>query len=169
MDTPLYEGQVTYTQDIFKQSLNVWFLKSKLYLIFLFPVLFIILGIVVLSQGQDSTILGIGIFLGIIILLIIALRYSIETKAAYKRSLEQNGGQEITLLTQFFDDKILLINTFTQNKVSYEYRILKRIVENKNLLILVTNAKLMIIIEKVKITAGKSAELASFVRTKLPT
>jgi len=169
MDIVLFESQITYTKEVMNTLFKAWFFKSKLWLIFLLPIAPIIVGIVMIIESGDFTALALGISLEIIMLLIIFIRYKVNSKYNYARACEQNNGQEVTNTVQFFDDKILITNNLTGNRINYDYSFVKKIVDDKQLILLLTKAKISIIIDKTLFVVGNAEGLIAFVKTKLNT
>lgn len=168
IDNVLFESRITFTKDFVKEYLRAWFFKSKLWLILLIPTVIAIVGIImIIVDNSDFQVLGVGISLEIIFLLVIFLRYYNGSRIMYARICEQNNGQETTNIIQFFDNDILTRNPLTGNKLNYSYLIVKQIYVSENLIILITAAKVLIVVEKIRFTIGSPDELIVFIKAKI--
>jgi hypothetical protein len=163
----LFESQVTYTHNVTRQSLWAFYLKSKQWLLLLFPILMIGLGVVLFVVEGESLLLWLGIIFAPVMPISIAVRINMAAKASHRQSHEQNQGYPLTNIVRFFHECILIENPMTGNKNMYYYHSIRKIIESKNLVILLTGARVMIIVEKEKFTMGTPAELIMFVKPKI--
>ena len=166
MDGVLFEGQITFSKANLKESIRAWFFNSKLWLLLFVPIPLIICGIFALIHNGDGAFLAIGIIFAAVMPLTLIIRYNLNTKLTYNRFREQNSGQEITHIVRFFDSNITLTNPLTNNTLNYNYSTVKKIIESKNLIMLLTEAKAYIALEKTKFTIGNQNDLILFIRSK---
>lgn len=171
MGNALFESQITYTKDYVKEYLRACFKKSNLWAVFFLLLAPIIVGITLIIENKNdynsyTPIIG-AVVLGLLLLLVILIRYYKGSSIIYARVCEGNNGQDRTNIVQFSDDNILLTNSMTENKTNYSYSLIKQIIISKNLIILITEAKLIIAVEKTKFTIGTPNELISFIKSKI--
>ena len=166
MEQILFESKVKYTRETMKSFMLAYILNSKTWLLFLLPIAFIGGGILLYFLEESTTALIFGVAIGSTILLFILSTYIKTFKIQYARSLEQNGGEEITIVTQFFEDGMLLLNPLTANKTRYSYDIIKKVFHNKRFVIAVTNTTVLIVVEKSMFTISTPNELVNFLKAK---
>ena len=166
MDNVLFESRITYTRDVVKQFVRMAY-RAFFAVCFSMPVTIIILGVIMLVGGNEGMVLYIGVLLTIVLPITAILRSKRDMNIIYARTLEQNNGQEMTNVLQFNDENIQIVNDLTGNKTTYPYSCVKKVICRKDLMVLLTAAKVMIIADKTKFNVGNPEEFLSFIKTKL--
>jgi len=167
MENILFESQITYTKDYIKEYLRAWFAKSKLWIPLFLPIIMIAFGIILIVEESNNIVLSFGFIFQITFVLGTLIRYYRGSSIIYAQICEGNMGQEPIYIIQFFDDNILITNSFTGNKNNYLYSVIKGVIHSKNLIVLTTEAKQIIAVEKAKFTVGNPDDLITFIKSKI--
>lgn len=127
---------------------------------------FILLALFVfyLCMEMFEIVAAVGAFFGIVLLIIlISGRYNL----GYKRYRSLNGDKDVEITVKINDEKI--VNTRQDGSISYfEFSQITRVVETKNLLILMLKYNSGIIITKNNIEGGTKEELIRHLLLKCP-
>jgi len=160
----LFESEFIHTKNAVKRYLGIMFKPIFIGYIIL-PFFAIAMGTVLFICYDDVILLAMGIILAICFPPLAFLLYQKNCKIIYARFLEQNHGREVIDILQF-SNVILITNKLTGNKFAYSYSCIKRIIDKKDIIILLTAAKLMIIVDKTKFTVGNLNEFIPFIKSK---
>ena len=158
-----FRCEVRHSEALYKELYSYMFFKRPIYVI-----IYILLGLCLLDWVLLLTVLGETNYL--LILVIVAFfvleyyLYSSSVKNAVKRGKEMYGGfaqDEVVI----YDDKLTLTGT---KGVTVELPLnkVKKIYVLKNLIVLMSDAKLMYIMTKSGFTLGTSDEFLDFLREK---
>jgi len=172
MGNLLFECQTQYSKEIINEYVNFYYKRSKsiLILMILISILIIIAGIFIAAFNGDNQGLTVGLAIFLLagtFALIFFRNIKLSKKTFYEENSENNNGEEIVQVSQFFESGIIRINPLNGNKYEYPYNIITEITESKNLLLIRTKAKQVFILEKTKFTVGNAEGLMQFIETVL--
>ena len=86
----------------------------------------------------------------------------------YKRMLQANNGSPSHLQQFFTESGVHCVNALNGNQSDYGYDQFRRVIESKNLLILVMVHRTCIIINKATLEGGSPAEFFAFMKSRCP-
>jgi len=119
------------------------------------------------SLNTGFIVLGVGLFMLIAFNIAIFIRSRIDSQRFYRQNCEKNYGQELVNIYQFFEGGICAVNPMTGNVLNYEYVIINKIINDKNFIVLISQAKLHFILDKTTFTVGSVDDFISFINSKI--
>lgn len=136
-----------------------YWLYYKPIVIFLFVLTILIILLSILFYDFNFAFLCISIMVCCLILSL--LMPSRLAKIQYRRLMEQSSGKDVVNRVSISEDKIIVENTSTSNKVEYFVSNIKKVKEGKNIFCLYTKAKVGILLYKEGFISGTKKELFS--------
>ncbi len=162
MKNERFKSSYKYTKELYKEFSKGLRWRERLY----YLVILVLIIITILSIGfiffLDYHFVG---YTSIVLIIIsIACVIIDRSKLNYKRMIESHNGKEVSLDILLKDE--LIMGKDGKNKFEYSYDSIKKIVETKNLIILVLKYRLGITIDKRSLTGGSLSELKNFLLKK---
>lgn len=139
-----------------------FWLYYKPIVIFLFILTILIILLSILFYDFNFAFLCISIMVCCLILSL--LMPSRLAKIQYRRLMEQSNGKEVVNRVSISEDKIIVENTFTGNKIEYLVSNIKKVKEGKNIFCLYTKARVGIILFKDGFVSGTKNDFYSFLQ-----
>ena len=140
-----------------------YWLYYKPIVIFLFVLTILIILLSILFYDFNFAFLCISIMVCCLILSL--LMPSRLAKIQYRRLMEQSNGKDVVNRVSISEDKIIVENTSTGNKVEYFVSNIKKVKEGKNIFCLYTKAKVGILLYKEGFISGTKKELFSLLES----
>ena len=140
-----------------------YWLYYKPVVIFLFVLTILIILLSILFYDFNFAFLCISIMVCCLILSL--LMPSRLAKIQYQRLMEQSNGKDVVNRVSISEDKIIVENTSTGNKVEYFVSNIKKVKEGKNIFCLYTKAKVGILLYKEGFISGTKKELFSLLES----
>ena len=139
-----------------------YWLYYKPIVIFLFVLTILIILLSILFYDFNFAFLCISIMVCCLILSL--LMPSRLAKIQYRRLMEQSNGKGVVNRVSISEDKIIVENTFTGNKIEYLVSNIKKVKEGKNIFCLYTKARVGIILFKDGFVSGTKNDFYSFLQ-----
>ena len=139
-----------------------YWLYYKPIVIFLFVLTILIILLSILFYDFNFAFLCISIMVCCLILSL--LMPSRLAKIQYRRLMEQSNGKGVVNRVSISEDKIIVENTFTGNKMEYFVSNIKKVKEGKNIFCLYTKARVGIILFKDGFVSGTKNDFYSFLQ-----
>lgn len=139
-----------------------FWLYYKPIVIFLFILTILIILLSILFYDFNFSFLCISIM--VCCLIISLLMPSRLAKIQYRRLMEQSNGKKVVNRVSISEDKIIVENTFTGNKIEYLVSNIKKVKEGKNIFCLYTKARVGIILFKDGFVSGTKNDFYSFLQ-----
>ena len=139
-----------------------YWLYYKPIVIFLFVLTILIILLSILFYDFNFAFLCISI-MGCCLILSL-LMPSRLAKIQYRRLMEQSNGKDVVNRVSISEDKIIVENTSTSNKVEYFVSNIKKVKEGKNIFCLYTKARVGIILFKDGFVSGTKNDFYSFLQ-----
>ena len=152
-------NEYQYNMDLLKEF---YWLYYKPIVILLFVLTIVILLLSILFYDFNFAFLCISIM--VCCLIISLLMPSRLAKIQYRRLMEQSNGKEVVNRVSISEDKIIVENTFTGNKIEYLVSNIKKVKEGKNIFCLYTKARVGIILFKGGFVSGTKNDFYSFLQ-----
>lgn len=152
-------NEYQYNMDLLKEF---YWLYYKPIVILLFVLTIVILLLSILFYDFNFAFLCISIM--VCCLIISLLMPSRLAKIQYRRLMEQSNGKEVVNRVSISEDKIIVENTFTGNKIEYLVSNIKKVKEGKNIFCLYTKARVGIILFKDGFVSGTKNDFYSFLQ-----
>ncbi len=140
-----------------------YWLYYKPIVIFLFVLTILIILLSILFYDFNFAFLCISIMVCCLILSL--LMPSRLAKIQYRRLMEQSNGKDVVNRVSISEDKIIVENTSTSNKVEYFVSNIKKVKEGKNIFCLYTKVKVGILLYKEGFISGTKKELFSLLES----
>ncbi len=157
---PKFESKYTRTKELFTSYYLTHFFSPLNIALFLSGICLYV-EILIFSYNI------VYVFLMAVFLAVFALRFITcfaNSKLVIKRDMEMNGGLPVEACVTLNDEKLDL--TTPLSTLTFEYKNIKRIVENKKLIVLVTKANSAIVLPKDSFTLGTPDALLPFLEQK---
>ena len=152
-------NEYQYNMDLLKEF---YWLYYKPIVILLFVLTIVILLLSILFYDFNFAFLCISIM--VCCLIISLLMPSRLAKIQYRRLMEQSNGKKVVNRVSISEDKIIVENTFTGNKIEYLVSNIKKVKEGKNIFCLYTKARVGIILFKDGFVSGTKNDFYSFLQ-----
>lgn len=153
-------NEYQYNKELLKEFFWLYY-KPVVILLFVLTILIILLSI--LFYDFNFAFLCISIMVCCLILSL--LMPSRLAKIQYRRLMEQSNGKDVVNRVSISEDKIIVENTSTSNKVEYFVSNIKKVKEGKNIFCLYTKAKVGILLYKEGFISGTKKELFSLLES----
>lgn len=153
-------NEYQYNKELLKEFFWLYY-KPVVILLFVLTILIILLSI--LFYDFNFAFLCISIMVCCLILSL--LMPSRLAKIQYQRLMEQSNGKDVVNRVSISEDKIIVENTSTSNKVEYFVSNIKKVKEGKNIFCLYTKAKVGILLYKEGFISGTKKELFSLLES----
>ncbi len=153
-------NEYQYNKELLKEF---YWLYYKPVVIFLFVLTILIILLSILFYDFNFAFLCITIMVCCLILSL--LMPSRLAKIQYRRLMEQSNGKDVVNRVSISEDKIIVENTSTGNKVEYFVSNIKKLKEGKNIFCLYTKAKVGILLYKDGFISGTEKELFSLLES----
>lgn len=153
-------NEYQYNMDLLKEF---YWLYYKPIVILLFVLTFVILLLSILFYDFNFAFLCISIMVCCLILsLLMPKRLA---KLQYQRLMEQSNGKDVVNRVSISEDKIIVENTSTGNKVEYLVSNIKKVKEGKNIFCLYTKARACILLFKDGFISGTKDDFYSLLQS----
>lgn len=152
-------NEYQYNIELLKEFFWLYY-KPIVILLFVLTIVIILLSI--LFYDFNFAFLCISIM--VCCLIISLLMPSRLAKIQYRRLMEQSNGKEVVNRVSISEDKIIVENTFTGNKIEYLVSNIKKVKEGKNIFCLYTKARVGIILFKDGFVSGTKNDFYSFLQ-----
>jgi len=174
---PLFENEIVCDRDVYKEYYKKICFRRPFAITVLvffgtcfFASIFLLINqscsIITSSQNLKSIPESIY-FYSVLFPLFLALRiwqYFRIVKISLARDMEMNNGKTRELLRIVTPEKIEIACNADESKISYHWSSVKKVIETKNLIILLTEAKMGIIFKKDGFTKGTYEDFIFFLR-----
>ena len=161
---PKFENRYIRTEEMIKEWYKAFFFKRPIFIVIscFFVLSFIVVIVSYLIPYWTSQYAGLYVIFGPVFWIITVLRYKKTLKIYAMRDEEISSGKPIEISLSVFDDRIDVCHETLGNKVPYDLSIVKRVMETKNLISLVTKSNLIIVFKKDGFTKGTAEEFMEF-------
>lgn len=153
-------NEYQYNIELLKEFFWLYY-KPIVILLFVLTIVIILLSI--LFYDFNFAFLCISIM--VCCLIISLLMPSRLAKIQYRRLMEQSNGKEVVNRVSISEDKIIVENTFTGNKIEYLVSNIKKVKEGKNIFCLYTKARVGIILFKDGFVSGTKNDFYLLLRS----
>lgn len=160
---PLFINHYTITKDVFREF--QW--KAGKY-----PLFFVIVGIsfalCMFALGASGIRENIAylILLAVLAALIVGSLF-LNVKRNWARVMEQSNGAPVEVTMTFTEENALNESKGSEGRIVLEYSSIKKVLVTKNLIILMTKAKLGHILRRDAFTLGSEEEFMQFINSKI--
>ena len=152
-------NEYQYNIELLKEFFWLYY-KPIVILLFVLTIVIILLSI--LFYDFNFAFLCISIM--VCCLIISLLMPSRLAKIQYRRLMEQSNGKDVVNRVSISEDKIIVENTSTGNKIEYLVSNIKKVKEGKNIFCLYTKARVGIILFKDGFVSGTKNDFYSFLQ-----
>ncbi|MEG1568738.1 MAG: YcxB family protein [Oscillospiraceae bacterium] len=157
-----FEEKHTVTKKLCTQFVYLTMYKSPMVIgILALCALLFVVGVFLVSIGSYGGITFEAFFLPIVMLPILYFTLKRQANITYKKFLEKGAGHEPEQIITV-DEYISAYNPCTDSSREIEFSQIKHIYENKDIFVLITEAKLGIIITKCGFTSGDSEDFKNY-------
>ena len=167
----LFENKYTNDKETIKEYLIYSFWKrpsaivSNILLVCMF--MFFLSFYLSWNASTDNKYFSLFFMLWILIVwTVVLVRFLMSLRLAIRRNLEMNEGKPPVFNYLIFEDKIDLCFGTSESKSSIVFALIKKVAVTKNLILLITKAKLLVILRKDSFTKGTYDEWLRFLREK---
>lgn len=166
MDEIRFENSFVRDKNTAKEIYGWWYYKRPLFVaIHIIMALYLfsfVLGLII-SPGSAVKDLPVAAFI-VFGLFIFTFSYFSQVRAMVKRDAEMSGGRELVSTVTITDSEAVVTSFESRTAIAFEN--LKYGFMTKNYIVLVTKARLIIILKKDSFTKGDTSGLISFLRGK---
>ena len=166
MDEIRFVNSFTRDKNTAKEIYGWWFYKRPLfvafYVIMAFYLLSFVLGMIISPEGaiRDLPVAAFILF-GIFLF---SFSYFSQVRAMIRRDAEMSGGKELVSTVTITDSEAAVTSFDSRTAIAFEN--LKYAFATKNYIVLVTKARLMIILKKDSFTVGDLDGFVAFLQAK---
>lgn len=166
MDDIRFENSFTRDKNTAKEIYGWWYYKRPLFVAFyIIMALYLVSFILGFTFAPGEMLGDLPVFAFIIFaIFLFNLSYFSQVRAMVKRDAEMSGGRELLSTVTVSDSEAVVTSFDSRTAIAFEN--LKYAFATKNYIILVTKARLMVILKKDSFTKGDTDSFISFLQGK---